>query len=518
MAVSHQCDTERFGHEGVFVAIDVDVVVIGGGPVGATALALLGRAGLTALGVEKDKEMWPTARAVHFDGETMRTLQGLGIAEKFAQVTIPMKEVAIVNEADEVLVHAPTDRLGDQAWNDHISFHQPDVERLLREVVEATDGVELRSGVVATRVENTPDGVEVATRDEEGNERIVRARWAIAADGARSGVRRALGIETDKYGEDAQWLVVDGNLIDAPGYTADMVQFGRHSRPALWLRLPGPRVRMEFMLVPGDDPEEIVTATAVERISRGALPADKFFPDRQAIYTFRGRIARQWRVGNVFLAGDAAHQAPPLFGQGLCAGIRDVANLTWKMDLVARGLADDTLLDTYESERKPHATYWVETAANQAVILQTLDPEVARNRDEFIRNHPEQTAVPTSPALGPGLHDGDRNDRAGKLGIQPILADGTRLDDMVGAHFLVVAERSVYDALPASMKRALDADGDTVTLLDPMKTEDILTSVNATAVVLRPDHYILGVADTAGELERLIRTIPPIARATATAQ
>lgn len=493
------------------MSIDVDVIVIGGGPVGTTALALLGRAGLTAVGLEKDAEMWPTARAVHFDGETMRTLQGLGIAEKFLEVVIPMKDVGVVNEADEVLVHAPTDRFGDQAWNDHISFHQPDIEKLVREVVETTPGVELRCGVSAKSVETTEDGVTVTTIDANGAEQVLRARWAIAADGGRSEVRRSLGIETDKYGEDAQWLVVDGHLEGAPGYATDMIQFARYSRPALWLRLPGTRVRMEFMLVPGDDPEEIVTPAAVERISRGALPADKFRADRQAIYTFRGRIAQQWRKGNVFLAGDAAHQAPPLFGQGLCAGIRDVENLTWKLALVARGLADASLLDTYESERKPHATFWVETAARQAVIIQTLDPQIAAGRDEFIRAHPEESAVPTSPALGPGLHEGDRDERAGKLGIQPILVDGTRLDDMVGRHFLVAADRAIYSELPGAVKSALDEDGETVTLLDPLKIDQILTAAGAKAVVLRPDHYILGVADTAADLERLVLRIPSIA-------
>lgn len=493
------------------MTIDVDVVVVGGGPVGTAALALLGRAGLTAIGFEQDHEMWPTARAVHFDGETMRTLQSLDVASRFEEVTIPMRNVEIINEAGDVLVHADTDRLGDQAWNDHISFHQPDVEGLIRRVVHDTAGVELRSGMTVIGVQDVGDGVDVTTVDAGGVERVTRARWVIAADGARSGIRNQLGIETDKYGEDAQWLVVDGALVDAPGHTADMVQFGTYTRPALWLRLPGDRVRMEFMLMPDDDPQEIVTPGAVERISRGVLPADRFTPDRQAIYTFRGRIARQWRRGGVFLAGDAAHQAPPLFGQGLCAGIRDIENLIWKFDFVKRGLADETLLDTYESERKPHATFWVETAANQAAVIQTTDAQVAAGRDEFIRAHPEASAVPTSPALGPGLHEGDSDPRAGRRGIQPILADGTRLDDMVGSHFLVAADRDVYAAVSPRLKAALDQDGDTVTLLDPAKVSQLLGSVAGRVVVYRPDHYILGVGNSAEDLERLILQIPSVA-------
>jgi 3-(3-hydroxy-phenyl)propionate hydroxylase len=427
-----------------------------------------------------------------------------------------MKDVDVVNEAGEVLAHADTGAIGEQAWTDHISFHQPDVERLIRGVISDTAGVELRCGERVMSVTNIDHGVEVCSIDTHGIESVTRARWAIAADGGRSEIRQALEIQSIKFGEDAQWLVVDGELLGDTGYAADMVQFGRHTRPALWLRLPGNRVRMEFMLMPDDDPAEIVTPAAVERISRGVLPADRFTPDRQAIYTFRGRIAERWRSGNIFLAGDAAHQAPPLFGQGLCAGIRDVANLVWKLDLVRRGVADASLLDTYESERKPHATAWVETAANQALIIQTTDASVAHGRDEYIRANPGASAVPAPPPLGPGLHEGGDGSRAGHLGPQPILADGIRLDDMVGAHFLVVAQREIHRALPASTRSALEEDPETVTLLDPAKIDRIIEIVGAPAVVLRPDHYILGVADDAAALDRLVHRLPSIASLTST--
>jgi 3-(3-hydroxy-phenyl)propionate hydroxylase len=120
--------------------------------------------------------------------------------------------------------------------------------------------------------------------------------------------------------------------------------------------------------------------------------------------------------------------------------------------------------------------------------------------------------VPPAPALGPGLHEGDRDERAGRLSLQPILADGTRLDDVTGTRFVVATTRDLHDTLPEDLKQALDDDGDVVTLLDPSKVADLLASVSAAALVIRPDHYILGVADTATDLERLIRTIPSLAR------
>ncbi|CAH0225141.1 3-(3-hydroxy-phenyl)propionate/3-hydroxycinnamic acid hydroxylase [Arthrobacter sp. Bi26] len=489
--------------------VNVDVVVVGGGPVGVTALALLGRAGLSAVGVEREVQAWPTARAVHFDGETFRTLQSLGVAERFAEATLPMASFHIENEEREVLVSVPTGQLGTQGWHDDLTFHQPDIEVLLQEVVHELPGVELRRGMTVVSVRNVGQGVEVAVRDADGDDFLIRARWAIAADGARSQSRQALGIECEQLGEDAQWLVADGILEEGPGLSSDMIFLGHHTRPALWIRLPGPRVRMEFMLMPGDDPEEIATPAGVERISHGVLPADKFAADRLAIYTFRGRIAHQWRAGNIFLAGDAAHQAPPLFGQGLCAGMRDVANLVWKLDAVKRGAADDGLLDTYESERMPHARFWVEQATRAAGFMQTTDADIAKQRDAFIRANPAASA-PVAPALGPGLHEGSTDERAGRLGMQPILADGVRLDDMVGSRFLVATTRELYAAVPAPLREQLEEHTDVVVLFDPAKVGQILAAAGAQAVVVRPDRYILGLGDTPEALERLIGSIPQV--------
>ena len=382
--------------------VNVDVVVVGGGPVGVTALALLGRAGLSAVGVEREVQAWPTARAVHFDGETFRTLQSLGVAERFAKATLPMASMHIENEEREVLVSVPTGparqpRVGTTT----LLFTSLTSKSCCRRSSRNFPVSSCAAASPCSRYAMPKRASKSRCASSDGEESLIRARWAIAADGARSQSRKALNIETEKIGEDAQWLVADGILEDSPGLSSDMIFLGHHTRPALWIRFPGKRVRMEFMLMPGDDPEEIATPAGLERLSHGVLPADKFTADRLATYTFRGRISQQWRAGNIFLAGDAAHQAPPLFGQGLCAGIRDVANLVWKLDAVKRGAADDSLLDTYESERLPHARFWVEQAANAAGFLQTTDAEVAKQRDAFIRANPAASA-PVSPAAGPG--------------------------------------------------------------------------------------------------------------------
>jgi len=488
---------------------DADVIVVGGGPVGVTALAMLGQLGLTAIGVEKDPEAWPTARAVHFDGEIFRVLQTLGVAEELAAATLPMSSTHFQNETGQVLISVPTGEFGPQAWPNNITFHQPEVERLIRQRISELPNIELRRGVTAGEVRNISGGVEVNIVDSNGQEAVLRAKWLIAADGARSPIRRALEIESEKFGEDAEWVVVDGHLVDSPGYEDDMVFLCHHTRPALWIRLPGTRVRMEFMVMEGDDLDEIVTPAAIERISRGILPAAQFHPDRQAVYTFRGRISQRWREGRVFLAGDSAHQAPPCFGQGLCAGIRDVANLTWKLALIKRGVADESLLDTYETERKPHAQFWVEQATNAAMFLQTTDAEAARKRDEYLWANP-MDAAPVSPPIGPGLHDSTEGDISGYLSMQPMLADGTRLDDLVGMRFLIAANAELYNQLGSDVRQQIESSDHIVVMNEPEKTNQLLEFSGSSAIIVRPDRYILGVGDSAIDLERLVQLLPGI--------
>jgi 3-(3-hydroxy-phenyl)propionate hydroxylase len=490
------------------VTRDYEVVVIGGGPVGALALAMLGSAGISALGIERDGALWPQARAVHFDGETLRTFQAIGLGEHVFALCKPMCDFRMENEAGETLMAFPTGQWGPQAWHDDLMFHQPEVDALVRSAVEQLPGVELRPGTTLQEIEQDGRGVRCRVQTPDGSSEVLTARWVIGADGATSTVRRLLGIANESLGTDDPWLVVDGHLRDAPGLAGDMTFLGHHTRPALWVRLPGDRVRMEFKVMPGDDPAEITTPEAVARISRGVLPLGKFEPDRMAIYTFRARVAEKWRIGNVFLAGDAAHQAPPLFGQGLCSGLRDVANLVWKLRLVSQGLAPEDLLDTYESERRPHARYWVEKAASMAGLMQTTDPETAAGRDAYIRANPAAAAPPAAPPLGPGLHTGPGDERAGRLAGQSVLPDGRRLDDLVGVRFLLATTPELLEAVAADVRAAVDADPETVVVTDEGLIAPVLTQAGGAAVVVRPDRYVLGTAESPAELEALLRLVP----------
>ena len=122
---------------------------------------------------------------------------------------------------------------------------------------------------------------------------------------------------------------------------------------------------------------------------------------RQAVYEFRGRLASTMRADRALLAGDAAHTMPPFMGQGLCSGVRDAANVAWRLDLILRGLADDRLLDGYTTERRPQNEWIVNLSTEMGRVSCTLDARAAADRDAALR------AADAPPTLGlPPLQEG----------------------------------------------------------------------------------------------------------------
>jgi 3-(3-hydroxy-phenyl)propionate hydroxylase len=217
------------------------------------------------------------------------------------------------------------------------------------------------------------------------------------------------------------------------------------------------------------------------------------------VYTFHSALSTRWRRDRLLLAGDAAHQMPPFLGQGMGSGLRDAANLAWKLAAVIKGGAPDALIDTYESERSEHVRAFIELAVELAGVIQTTDPERARVRDRELIANPTMLR-PITPRLGRGLH-GDAPAPAGTRAAQPRLSDGALLDDQVGHRFCVLTTARLAGALAAA-KRHLDSDMVIVTATGP--AESYLTELQAEAVVIRPDRYILGVASSAAGLDALL--------------
>jgi 3-(3-hydroxy-phenyl)propionate hydroxylase len=220
---------------------------------------------------------------------------------------------------------------------------------------------------------------------------------------------------------------------------------------------------------------------------------------RAATYRFHGLIAERWKVGRVFLAGDAAHQTPPFFGQGMCHGLRDVANLAWKLALVAQGTASSELLETYQAERDPHVRAVISAAVEAGRYICMLDPSAAAERDAAMRERMKQTVPATAADLIPGIDAGviaTGTPAAGERFIQP-LVEGRPLDAMTGGGWCVFAKdaTSARHAAAQWLARLANIPVTTVdvsTLADEGVLRSWLATRGISAAIVRPDFYVFG--------------------------
>ena len=247
-------------------------------------------------------------------------------------------------------------------------FHQPELEQVLRDRLAELPQVDFRGNVEVIAVEPGAHGeepVRVRYRDlGSGTETEVWADAVLGCDGANSITRTAVGATMEDLGFSQKWLVVDVHSPERLDVYDGVQQVCDHDRAATFMRVTDGYYRWEFRLRAGETPDDLDERRVLELIGPwlGGVDPDKLTILRRAWYTFRGVVADRWQLGRVFLLGDAAHLTPPFIGQGMCAGIRDAANLTWKLALVLDGRADDRLLDTYEAERRPYARRVVQMA------------------------------------------------------------------------------------------------------------------------------------------------------------
>ncbi|WP_448577452.1 bifunctional 3-(3-hydroxy-phenyl)propionate/3-hydroxycinnamic acid hydroxylase MhpA [Thermaurantiacus sp.] len=489
--------------------VETDVVIIGLGPVGAVMALLLADEGLRVTVIERERHLYPHPRAAHFDHEIMRLFQSLGLAD----AALACSRVASAYEfrgADGApLFRFELPREGTPSgWAASYMFNQPDLEAAIRGRLHANPFVSLCLGARYVGHVQSSEHVVVQVSDDPGDREIV-ASWLIGADGASSAVRATSAISLDDLGFDEPWLVVDvAPEQDAPLSEINL-QICDPARPTTCVPLGPGRHRFEFMVLAGDDPSRIGSPEFVQSLLEPWGCAGRVRILRTAVYRFHALIARQWRQGRVFLIGDAAHQMPPFAGQGMCSGLRDAANLAWKLAMVHRGQAGDRLLDSYQSEREPHVRALVHLAIEMGKVVCTLDPENARRRDEALRARVArgEPALPAAspPALGPGCHLG--TPAATHAG--PVEA-GHPFPQLIAQESGKVYRLDDYlDKGPVLISRSCESRSSIIVGLEytyvseapPLQTllDNLFRQNHFDAILLRPDRIVFGM----GSVEQL---------------
>jgi 3-(3-hydroxy-phenyl)propionate hydroxylase len=481
-----------------------DVVIIGCGPVGAMLANLLGLQGISTLVLERAAEIYDLPRAVHFDDEVMRLLQTVDLAQAmqpFVHVSPGMK---FVDDAGRRLLDWPRPQdVGRQGWHASYRFHQPDLERVLRQGVARWPSVTVQLRAEAFALEQECDAVMVRYEDlATGSLLRCQARYVVGCDGARSLVRRMMDAPMEDLGFHERWLVVDALLRRPRPDLGDWsVQYCSKQRPATYVRGTGDRRRWEIAVLPDEDECTITQRAKVLELLKPWVIPEEIDLERAALYTFHSAIAPHWRSRRLLIAGDAAHLTPPFLGQGLCAGMRDAGNLGWKLARVLRGQNHDSLLDTFHSERAPHVREYIELAVRLGGLINTKAMQAVVPGSVLDGGDAAQmTSI--KPRLGPGLAAGWHGP-SGDIAPQPTLSDGIRLDDRVGYRFAALLKPDFAASLPAETIEHLTSREVIIVDGDAPEQQAWLHTIDAPAVLVRPDRYVLGAARSAQELHSL---------------
>lgn len=477
-----------------------------------TVAILLAQAGVAATLIERWPEVYPLPRAVHLDDEVMRILVRIGVGEEFRKVSRAAVGLRLLRPDHSTLAEFRRDEVvGRHGFPQANMYDQPELERVLRRQLESFPTVQRVFGTEVVRVGQSDTSAWVQCRTiDSGEEFEVEADYVLGADGANSLIRDHIGSRMVSLGFEQRWLVVDAHSEIDLNQWAGVHQVCSAIRAATFMQIGADRYRWEFRLLDGESAHDYATLDDLMPLLDPWVKdnSDALTLIRSVEYTFRAELADRWRQGRIFLLGDAAHLTPPFIGQGLGSGLRDAANLSWKLDRVLRSGARAVLLETYEAERRPHARQMIGLAKLVGVAMTSggrtgeAIRELVAPRLGLVPSVRRRMTDSATPPLAASLairrsRFGSRR-LVGTLAPNAVVVDSQRLDDVKGHRFVILTRCEPW--LSQGLARVLDAE----IIETPWGSvlDQWLREAKVMTALVRPDGTVGATARSRSDLSR----------------
>jgi 2-polyprenyl-6-methoxyphenol hydroxylase-like FAD-dependent oxidoreductase len=370
------------------------VLIAGAGPVGLTGALDLARRGIPVTVLEAEPALAADLRASTFHPPTLDMLDALGVTEALIAQGLIAPTWQYRDRAEGPVAIFDMGLLKDDTAHPYrVQCEQWKLTRVLYDALRRFDHAEVRFDHRATGVRQDGNGATLELEGPDGPVELT-GRYIIAADGARSAVRKALDIAFDGFTFPERFLVVSTPFEFAEPLPR-LSYINYLSDPEEWLVLLRVKDFWRVLLPTSaeeDDAELLSDAGIDTRLQRVTPTGRPFEIVHRTLYHVQQRVAARYRAGRVFLAGDSAHINNPLGGMGMNGGIHDALNLSEKLAAVIGG-ADEALLDRYERQRRPIAIEYVQQATiRNRQVLNERDPAVRRRVLDDLRSTAEDPA------------------------------------------------------------------------------------------------------------------------------
>jgi 2-polyprenyl-6-methoxyphenol hydroxylase-like FAD-dependent oxidoreductase len=460
------------------------VIVVGSGPTGLLLAGDLAAAGVPVTLIEKRPHgISNLSRAFGVHARTLEQFDARGLADRLLATGSTLTHLRLFRRLTLDLSTLPS------RFPFLLITPQYEVERLL-EARARELGVEFHFDTEAVALRQDADGVDLDTRGPDGTVVTRRAAYVVGADGHRSAVRRAVGLPFPGVSVIRSMFLADVRLAERPEGVltvngegdsfAMIVSFGDG-----WYRVMGWNRRHE---VPDDTPLDLAEVKAV---ARRALGTDYGMHDARWLSRFHSdeRQAPEYRVGRVFLAGDAAHVHSPAGGQGMNTGLQDAANLGWKLAAAVHGRAPEGLLDTYQAERHPVGRAVLRSSGGLVRLARAQNPALRAVRTLVTAvlhaSRPARTKVLAQIAgIGHAYPAPRGAHRLTGTRVPDVALAGGRLHEALRGGRFVLITPEPYDGGGAPAER--------------LAVERWASAGRRTTVLVRPDGYVAWAADSAG--------------------